>query len=86
MTISAHESLGEFCLVHTKLLEYVTSVLHLANEGPILDLHDLKSKKECENPHHRHFKPIGHDFAKLITKEFISTTKDNVINIYLTYK
>jgi hypothetical protein len=47
---------------------------------------DLKSKKECENSHHGYFKPIGHDFAKLITKGFASRTKDNIINVYLAYK
>jgi hypothetical protein len=61
-------------------------VLYLANEGPLLGLLDLKSKKECENPHHKHFKPIGHDFAKLIKKEVVSRTKDNIINVYLAYK
>jgi hypothetical protein len=86
MTISAHASLDGLCLVHAKLLEYVTSILHLANEGPILDLLDLKSKKEYGNPHHGHFKHISHDFAKLITKRFVSRTKDNVFNIYLAYK
>jgi hypothetical protein len=34
----------------------------------------------------RYFKPIGHDFAKLITQEFVSRTKDNIINVYLSYK
>jgi hypothetical protein len=68
MTNSAHKSLDELCLVHTKLLEYVTSILCLANKGPILDLLDLKSKKECDNPHHGYFKPVNHDFAKLIKK------------------
>jgi hypothetical protein len=86
MTISAHESLDGLYLIHAKLLEYVTSILRLANEGLILDLFDLKSKKKCENPHHEHFKHIDHDFAKLITKKFVSRTKDNVINIYLAYK
>jgi hypothetical protein len=61
-------------------------ILRLANEGPIFDLLDLKYKKESENPHHGHFKPIGHDFAKLITKRFVSGTKDNIINIYLAKK
>jgi hypothetical protein len=79
-------SLDGICLVHAKLLEYITSILHLANEGHIFDLLDLKSKKECENLHHGHFKPINHDFAKLITKRFVSRTKDNIINIYLEYK
>jgi hypothetical protein len=62
------------------------SILCLTNEGPIFGLIDLKSKKECENPHHGHFKPIGHDFIKLITKGFVSRTKNNIINVYLTYK
>jgi hypothetical protein len=86
MTISIHESLDKLCLIHAKLLEYATSILHLANEGPLLGLLDLKSKKECENLHYGHFKPISHDFAKLITKRFVSRTKDNIINIYFTYK
>jgi hypothetical protein len=47
---------------------------------------DLKSKKECENPHHGHFKPIGNDLAKLITKGFVSRTKDNITDVYLLYK
>jgi hypothetical protein len=86
MTNSAYVSLNGLCLVHAKLLEYVTSILRLANESPILDLLDLKSKKVCETPHHGHFEPTGHNFAKLITKRFVSKIKDNVINIYLTYK
>jgi hypothetical protein len=86
MTVSTHESLHELCLVHAKLLEYIMSILHLANEDLIFNLLDLKSKKEYENLHHGHFKPIGHDFAKLIRKRFVSRTKDNVINIYLAYK
>jgi hypothetical protein len=59
-------------------------VLCLANESPFLDLLDLKFKKECENPHHEHFKPIGHDLTKLITKGYVSRNKDNIINVYLT--
>jgi hypothetical protein len=86
MIISAHGSLDGLCIIHIKLLEYVTSILRLANKGSIFNLLDLKSKKECENHHHGHFKPIDHDFAKLITKRFVNRTKDNGINIYLTYK
>jgi hypothetical protein len=78
MSISAHESLDGLCLVHAKLLKYIMCVLYLANESPFLDLLDLKSKKECENPHHRHFKPIGHDLSKLIIKGFVSRTKHNI--------
>jgi hypothetical protein len=86
MVISAHVSLDGLCIFHTKLLENVTSILRLANESPIFDMLDLKSKEECENTHHGPLKPIGHDFAKLITKGFVSRTKNNVINIYLAYK
>jgi hypothetical protein len=75
-----------FHFVHAKLLEYIMCVLCLANKNTFLDLLDLKSKKECENPHHRYFKPISHDLAKLITKGFVSRTKDNIINVYLAYK
>jgi hypothetical protein len=62
------------------------SILHLANESSIFGLLDLKSKKECENPHHGHLKHIRHYFAKLIIKGFISITKYNIINIDLAYK
>jgi hypothetical protein len=86
MNISSHGSLDGLCIIHIKLLQYVTSIHRLANEGSIFDLLDLKFKKEFENSHHRHFNPIGHDFAKLITKRFVSRTKNNVINIYLAYK
>jgi hypothetical protein len=64
----------------------VTSILHLANESSLFGLLNLKSKKECENPHHEHFKHIRHYFAKLIIKGFVSRTKYNIINIDLTYK
>jgi hypothetical protein len=86
MTISAHGSLDEFCIIHIKLLENVTNILRLAYKCPIFDFLNLKSKKEREFTHHRHLKPIGHNLAKLITKRFISKTKDNIINIYLAYK
>jgi hypothetical protein len=85
MIISAHGSPDGLCLVHAKLLEYVMCILHLANESSLFGLLDLKSKKECENPHHGHFKPICQDFVKLITKEFVSQTKYNIININLAY-
>jgi hypothetical protein len=86
MIISAHGSLDWLCFVHAKFFEYVTSILRLSNESSLFDLLDLKSKKECENPHHGHFKPICHYFAKLITKGFVSRTKYNIINIDLAYK
>jgi hypothetical protein len=36
---------------------------------------DLKSKKECDNPHHGYFKPVNHDFAKLIKKDLLVESK-----------
>jgi hypothetical protein len=75
MTISAHWSLDGLCIIHTKLLEYVMSILCLANEDLIFYLLDLKSKKECEFPHHGHLKPISHDFAKLIKKDLLVEPK-----------
>jgi hypothetical protein len=86
MTISAYGRFDWLCFVHAKLFEYVTSILRLANEDFLFDLLDLKSKKECENPHYGHLKPIRHYFTKLITKGFVSRTKYNIINIDLAYK
>jgi hypothetical protein len=86
MSISAHGSLYGLCIIHARLLEYVTCVLCLTSESPFFDLLDLKSKKECENSHHGHFKSISHDFVKLIIKGFVSRNKDNIINIYQAYK
>jgi hypothetical protein len=86
MTISAHGHHDWLCFVHAKLFEYVMSILCLTNEGSLFGLLDLKSKKECENPHHGHLKPIRHYFAKLIKKGFVSRTKYNIINRDLAYK
>jgi hypothetical protein len=68
MIISAHGRLDWLCFVNVKLFEYAMSIVRLANEGSLFVLLDLKSKKECENPHHGHLKHIRHYFVKLITK------------------
>jgi hypothetical protein len=86
MTISPHGRLDWLCFVNAKLFEYVTSILHLANESSLFGLLDLKFKKEYKNPHHGHLKPIHHYFAKLITKGFASRIKYNIINLDLAYK
>jgi hypothetical protein len=86
MTISAHESLDWLCFVHAKLFKYITSIQRLANESSLFSLFDLKSKKECENLYHEHFKSIRHYFNKLIIKGFVSRMKYNIININLAYK
>jgi hypothetical protein len=46
----------------------------------------LKSQEVFELAHHRHLKSVRHHIAKLFTKFFISTTKYNVIDIYLAHK
>jgi hypothetical protein len=61
-------------------------ILGVAYECAIFQLLDLKTKKEFEFSHHRHFKPIGHNLAKFITKRFVSRTKDYDIHIDLAYK
>jgi hypothetical protein len=55
-------------------------------DSTLFGLLDLKSKKECENPHHGHLKPICHYFTELITKGFVSRTKYNIVDIDLAYK
>jgi hypothetical protein len=62
------------------------NVLGLAYERPILQLFDLKTKKLFEFSQYINLNPIGHDLAKLITKGFISRTKNDIINIYLAHK
>jgi hypothetical protein len=86
MTISAHWRLDWLCFIHAKFFEYVTSILRLTNECYLFGLLDLEFKKECENSHHGHLKHIRHYFVKLITKEFVSRTKYNIISVDLAYK
>jgi hypothetical protein len=56
-----------FSLSMPNFFDY-TSILRLANEGSLVGLLDLKSKKECENLHHGYLEHICHYFAKLNTK------------------
>jgi hypothetical protein len=56
-------------------IQHFFSIFRLANKSLIFDLLDLKSKKECENLHHEHFKPIDHNFAKLIKKDLLVESK-----------
>jgi hypothetical protein len=75
ISISAHRSLDGLCIVYAKLLEYVTCVLYLTNESPFFSLLDLKSKKECENSHHGHFKSIVMIFLNSIQKDLLLKPK-----------
>jgi hypothetical protein len=54
MPICSYGCLDGFGILHSKLLKYVLNVLSLADEGALLELLDLKSKKTFQLPHHRH--------------------------------
>jgi hypothetical protein len=81
-----HWGFDGFGLVHVKFLQHIICILGLTYEHGILELLDLKSKKELQLAHHGHLKPISHDPTKILTKRHISTTKYYVIDIYLANK
>jgi hypothetical protein len=68
MPICSHGCLDGFGILHPKFLEYVLNVLSLADEGALLELLDLKSKKILQLPHHRHLKFLYHNPTKLFTR------------------
>jgi hypothetical protein len=47
---------------------FVLSVLHLADEGALLELFDLESVEIIQLPHHGHPKLQYHDSTKLFTR------------------
>jgi hypothetical protein len=68
MLICSHGSLDEFGILHSKLLENILNVLSLADEGALLELLDLESKKILQLPHHRHLEFLYHNPTKLFTR------------------
>jgi hypothetical protein len=52
MSIGRHWSLDRLTIIHLELLENIISVLLLMNEGPFLQLLDLKPKEEVELSDH----------------------------------
>jgi hypothetical protein len=68
MAICPHRSLDRFDILHSKLLEYVLSVLRLGDESAILDLLHLESEEILQLPHHGHLKLLYHDSTKLFTR------------------
>jgi hypothetical protein len=52
MPIGSHGCLDGFAILYSKLLKNVLNVLSLADEGALLELLDLKSKKILQLPHH----------------------------------
>jgi hypothetical protein len=52
MPIYPHRSIDGLGILHPELLEYVLSILSLDDEGALLELLDLKSKKVLQLSHH----------------------------------
>jgi hypothetical protein len=50
MPICSRGCLDRFAILHAKLFKYVLDVLSLADEGPLLELLDLKSKEILQLP------------------------------------
>jgi hypothetical protein len=67
MPISSHRCLDGFAILHPKLLKYILYVFCLADEGALLELLDLESKKILQLLHHRHLEFLYHDPTKLFT-------------------
>jgi hypothetical protein len=86
MSIGWHWCLNGLGFVHVKLLQHVLGALGLTYERAILELLDLKSKEELQLTYHGHLEPIHHNPTKFLTKNYISTTKYYVIDIYLANK
>jgi hypothetical protein len=86
MPICSHGFLDGFGILHSKLLENILNVLSLADEGALLELLNLESKKILRLPHHRHHEFLYHDPTKLFTRGLFSRPKYNNININLAYK
>jgi hypothetical protein len=50
MPICSHGFHDGFAILHPKLLKYFLNVLSLADQGALLELFDLKSKKNTSTP------------------------------------
>jgi hypothetical protein len=79
MSICSHRSLDGFGILPSKLLENVLNVLCFADEGVLLDLLDLESKKIFQLFHHEHFKFLYHNSTLpqddlLVDPKIISST------------
>jgi hypothetical protein len=67
MTICWHWHLDGLGFVHVKLLQHIIGVLGLTYERAILELLDLKSKKELQLSHHGHLEPIAQIYPCVAT-------------------
>jgi hypothetical protein len=86
MSVSPHQCLHRLSILHSKPLEKILSVLRLGDEGVVLELLHLESKKVSQLAHHGHLELLHHHTAKLLTRLLVSRTKYDVIDIYLANK
>jgi hypothetical protein len=86
MTIGSHRCLCGLGVSHPEPLEQVLRVLHLGDEGAVLELLHLEPKEVVQLSHHRHLKFLCHHPAKLLTRLLVSRTKYYVIDINLAHK
>jgi hypothetical protein len=86
MSVSSHRGLRGLSILHPKPLEKILSVLHLGDEGVVLELLHLESKEVGQFAHHRHLEFLHHYPAKLLTRLLVSRTKYFVIDINLANK
>jgi hypothetical protein len=86
MPVSSHRSLRGLGVLHPKPLEKILSVLHLGDEGAVLELLHLESKEVGQLAHHRYLELLHHHPAKLLTRLLVSRTKYYVIDINLAHK
>src|ERR1041385_3576264 len=86
MNIRRHWSLDSFATNEIKLLQAISEVLLLGDKCPILLLTDLKSEKELQFTHHKHFIFLRHHTSKFFANIRVSTAKNNIIDINLTHK
>jgi hypothetical protein len=68
MPICSYGCLDGFDILHSKRLEYILNVLSLADEGALLELIDLESKKILQLPNHRHLEFMYHNPTKLFAR------------------
>jgi hypothetical protein len=86
MSVGSHWCLRGLGVLHPEPLEQVLRVLHLGDEGAVLELLHLEPKKLVQLAHHRHLKFLCHHPAKLLTRLLVSRTKYYVIDINLAHK
>jgi hypothetical protein len=86
MSVSPHRCLCGLSILHSKPLEKILSVLRLGDEGAVLELLHLESKKVSQLAHHWHLDFLHHYPAKLLTRLLVSRTKYYVIDINLANK